>query len=188
MLKKSLKKLPLLFWLVVLAIVINTIQFPYIREAAGQRWGALYRVDSPDIFNENNMIQNTIVLHNAYISLGEHAPGSTLIVNKKHPFAPGKGTRFKILSVGKVKDIKIVDTNLESLLGNFNREQNLTASGELFTGVPHRNSGDPGILWKLYIGDGSTKNIVFMSTHDNSEWLFVDVSLLPSNVQRELQI
>lgn len=177
---KFLREFPALTWVLFGLVVINVFQFSYIRGVSEKMWGALYRVENDNVFNEFETAMAETTVFSAFTAVSEFVDEPTIITDEVDILGTGRTEHNKARSILKA-DIRLYDQlkqrhALESLMEN----EQPKAMGNHWTSVAHRESGQPPIKWSIYAMDKMVEDLYFFTNPNGEEWFFIDKRVLSS--------
>ena len=187
---------------ITMAVIVNILQFRAIDERAIDRYKAINRYETSDIMEIG--YQSSPRHRQRYspaIALGEHAPGSTIIIPNLESFGDIvykrsltcdclleecvcllEKLRFKLLTIGQAADVI----------------QKPYAVGEILHGYDVKayfiDSGEESYLylpWAIAVGGDFPNEFIYVQWQNSFEGpydLLIDTSLLPDNVRKELDL
>lgn len=181
-----LRQVPFVLWLLVLAIAINVLQFSVIRKEAGKYWGALYRLDDPDIFAVYADIGRRPDDYNVFTALGSIAPGATIITNNASFFRPGAVGRYFVLSSGKSTEIKVTNKDLDKYIEQASLASPYLVKSGSISRSSRVNLEIPQVKWEIYAKNSLPMTMLFVGDRNSSKWQFIDIDLLDKKSRDEL--
>jgi len=182
---------PFLVSLLLLMILVNLAQLPYLNGKDNYRYAAFHRYDTYDVYGSLYSARGFRLKHNLGLSLSRISDDTVLYAESNSRYlVPGARERFRVAAMGGV--VEIIEYQPSSLIIskiNFeDLQESIQETNTLYTETEDATVYDPelpGVEWVLYTGSSTVKQLVQITDNFGVQH-FVDSELLDAQVLDEV--
>lgn len=159
------------------AIVVNLVQFPFIRNSTSIHWQAPYVSESADLLESNSstLPKNFTRTHNLFLEFEDFAKDSKLYLHAESKIDGDSIAKF--ISISQVQSVTKTDFDRTITASDFNDKPIYKVTGSFFPSPRIYKDGKPPVKWSIYSRKNTKPSEFILYKNNNEAWFFVDLEL-----------